>query len=119
MKSLKRLILAFVSISIALGYLSFTRPNINPKETTLEEVLIDAQKAGYQLITTEQLQQLYKDKFGAFLLVDTRQEWEYRAGHIKGAINFPMEPTWRARWRKAGKLKTLLGADKDRPIVFY
>jgi rhodanese-related sulfurtransferase len=52
-------------------------------------------------------------------LVDTRQEWEYRTGHIKGALNFPMEPTWWARWRKAGDLRALLGPEKERGIVFY
>jgi predicted sulfurtransferase len=120
MKSIGRLILTFVSIGIALGYLSFTRPNLNQKETTWEEVLIDAQKGGYKIITTEQLQELYKgNMLEKLLLVDTRQDWEYRTGHIKGAINFPMEPTWWARWQKAGELKTLLGPDKDRPIVFY
>jgi len=120
MKILTRLILALVSIGIAFGYLGFTRPNINLKEVTWEEVLIDAQKGGYKIITTEQLKELYKgNKFEKLLLVDTRQDWEYRAGHIKGAINFPVEPTWRAWWRKAGELKTLLGPDKDRPIVFY
>lgn len=112
--------LALISIGMALGYLIFTRPNMNPKETTWEEVLIDGQKGGYQIITTEQLQQLYlNNQLQKVLLVDTRQDWEYRAGHIKGAINFPIEPTWWERWRKAGALKTLLGPDKDRPIVFY
>lgn len=120
MVSVKRLILAFVSIGIAFGYLSYTRLNTNPKEITWEEVLIEAQKGGYQIITTEQLQELYEGSLSEkILLVDTRQDWEYRAGHIKGAINFPMEPTWWARWQKAGALKTLLGPDKDRPIVFY
>jgi rhodanese-related sulfurtransferase len=53
------------------------------------------------------------------MLIDTRQEWEYRAGHIAGALLFPMEPTWWARWRKAGALRELLGEDKDRLVVFY
>jgi rhodanese-related sulfurtransferase len=53
------------------------------------------------------------------LLVDTRQEWEYRSGHIRGATNFPIEPTWWSRWRKAGALEAVLGPDKDRLIVFY
>jgi rhodanese-related sulfurtransferase len=51
--------------------------------------------------------------------VDTRQEWEYRTGHIKGAVNFPMEPTWLSRWQKKGDLAALLGTDKGQPIVFY
>ena len=59
------------------------------------------------------------EKIRRLILVDTRQEWEYRTGHIKGAVNFPMEPTWWYRWRKQGELKRFLGPDKDRFLVFY
>jgi rhodanese-related sulfurtransferase len=38
------------------------------------------------------------------LLVDTRQEWEYRTGHIKSSVNFPMEQAWLSRWRNKGAL---------------
>jgi hypothetical protein len=51
--------------------------------------------------------------------VDTRQEWEFRTGHIQGARNFPMESTGWSRWRKAGALEAFLGPDRQRPIVFY
>jgi rhodanese-related sulfurtransferase len=51
--------------------------------------------------------------------LDTRQEWEYRTGHIKKAVNFPIEPTWLSRWRKKSALETFLGPDKNRLIVFY
>jgi rhodanese-related sulfurtransferase len=51
--------------------------------------------------------------------VDTRQEWEYRTGHIKGAVNFSMEPTRWSRWRSAAALKAFLGPDRERTIVFY
>jgi rhodanese-related sulfurtransferase len=53
------------------------------------------------------------------MLVDTRQEWEYRTGHIEGAINFPMEPTGWSRWRKADALLNVLGPNKNQLIVFY
>ena len=53
------------------------------------------------------------------LLVDTRQEWEHRAGHIAESVNFPLEPTWWAGWQKKGDLKTFLGPDKEKPIVFF
>jgi len=116
-RGLKGLILAVVSIGLAIGYLTLTHSNPTPKEITLEDVLVDARKGGYQVITTEQLWELHKEK--DILSVDTRQDWEYRRGHIKGAVNFPIEPTWWSRWRKAGALKTILGPDKDRLIVFY
>ena len=53
------------------------------------------------------------------LLVDTRQDWEYRTGHIPGSVNFSMEPTAWARWRSQGPMARFLGPDLDRPIVFY
>jgi 3-mercaptopyruvate sulfurtransferase SseA len=40
-------------------------------------------------------------------------------GHIKGAVNFPMEPTAWSRWWKKSELAAELGPDKDRFIVFY
>lgn len=120
MHIIKRSILVIASIGVALGYLSFTRPNGNPKETTWEQVVIDAQKGRYEVITTEQLEKLYQEKNSeTLLLIDTRQEWEYLTGHIKGALNFPIEPAWYSMWLKRGKLKAFLGPDKNRSIVFY
>ena len=71
------------------------------------------------MISTDKLWQRYKSNPASLFLVDTRQEWEYRSGHIQGAINFPIEPTWLSRWRKKGALETVLGPDKNRFIVFY
>ncbi len=116
-RGLKGLILAVASIGLAIGYLSLTHSNPSPQETTWEDVLMNARKGGYQVVTTEQLWKLHKEK--DILLVDTRQEWEYRSGHIKGAVNFPIEPTWWSRWRKAGALEAALGPDKEKAIVFY
>jgi 3-mercaptopyruvate sulfurtransferase SseA len=116
-RGLKGVILAIASVGLAIGYLSLTHSNPTPKEITWEDVLTDARKWGYQVITTEQLSKLHKEK--DILLVDTRQDWEYRRGHIKGAVNFPIEPTWWSRWRKSGALEAALGPDKERSIVFY
>jgi rhodanese-related sulfurtransferase len=52
-------------------------------------------------------------------MVDTRQDWEYRTGHMKGAVNFPIEPSAWGWWRSQGALDKFLGPDKDRLIVFY
>ena len=73
-----------------------------------DDVLAEAKAGGYRLITTEELAERYRQDSKELLLVDTRQEWEYRTGHIKGAVNFPMEPTWWSRWRKAAALKAFL-----------
>jgi rhodanese-related sulfurtransferase len=82
-------------------------------------VLLEGKNGGYQIITTEELSRRYQKDPGSLFLVDTRQEWEYRTGHLKGAENFPMEPTAWARWRKASELEKFLGPDKNRSLVFY
>ena len=90
-----------------------------PKDATWEDVVAEAEAGAYRLISTEDLQKRYQKNPDSMLLVDTRQEWEYRSGHIKGAVNFPMEPTWLSRWQKKSDLEQLLGADRNRFIVFY
>jgi predicted sulfurtransferase len=79
----------------------------------------EAKQGGYQLISIDELWVRYTAKPESLLLVDTRQEWEYRTGHIKNALNFPIEPTWLSRWRKKRALGTFLGPNKNLFIVFY
>src|SRR4030066_395036 len=85
-----------------------------PKEHTWNDVVAEARKGGYRLLTTDELWERYHKGSRDLLLVDSRQEWEYRTGHIDGAVNFPMEPTWWSRWRRTSDLGSLLGPDKDR-----
>ncbi len=115
-----------VSILFASGVVILTalfvwhahRPVV-AKTATWDDVIIEARDGGYQLITTEELAERYREDPESILLIDTRQEWEYRTGHIAGARNFPMEPTRWSRWRKADELETFLGPNKDGPFVFY
>lgn len=85
----------------------------------LAEVRKEAQRGGYRLITTDELRKIRERNPGGVLIVDTRQDWEYAAGHIEGAVNFPMEPTWLARLTKRGELEQFLGPDREKRIVFY
>lgn len=119
MIDIKKMLLALIAIIATVGALWFTNLSVTPKEATWEDVQVEAKQGGYHIINTEELWKRYSKKSDSLFLVDTRQEWEYRTGHIKGALNFPMEPTWLSRWRKKGDLKTLIGPDKDRFIVFY
>lgn len=119
MDNLRKTLMVLATIAIAAVALWFTNLSVTPKEATWEDVRSEAKQGGYHIINTEELWTRYSKNEAGLLLVDTRQEWEYRTGHIKGAVNFPMEPTWWARWRKAGDLKAFLGEDKDRTIVFY
>ena len=115
----RTLIMTLIAVVAALSALWFTTGAVTPKEATWDDVLAEAKNGGYRIITTQELGAAYSTNANEFFLVDTRQEWEYRTGHISGAINFPMEPTWWSRWRKADALKELLGPDKDRKVVFY
>jgi predicted sulfurtransferase len=90
-----------------------------PFAASMEEVRKEAERGGYQLITTEELRGMVSREPGGVLLVDTRQEWEYAAGHLAGAVNFPMEPTWLSRLTRRGELEQLLGPDKEKRVVFY
>ncbi|MBU4316979.1 MAG: rhodanese-like domain-containing protein [Proteobacteria bacterium] len=97
----------------------YARRPIAPKLVTWANVLSEARTGGYHIITTEGLAEQYSKDPSVMMIVDTRQEWEYRTGHIEGALNFPMESTRWARWRKADDLKGLLGSNLDRSVVFY
>jgi 3-mercaptopyruvate sulfurtransferase SseA len=111
--------LAFIAVLFTVSALFFTNRAVTPKVATWDEVLSQAEAGGYRIMGVEELATRYRTDPTQLLLVDTRQEWEYRAGHIKGAVNFPMEPTGWARWRKAGSLEAFLGSEKDRTVVFY
>jgi len=119
MNGVRKALLAFMAIAITVIALWVTNRSVAPKEATYEDVLNEAKQGGYHIINTEGLWKRYSKNPDSLFLVDARQEWEYRTGHIKGAVNFPMEPTWWSRWRKAGDLKAFLGSDKHRTIVFY
>ncbi len=119
MQGKKSFILALLVVVVTAGALWLTSRAVTPREATWDDVLAEAKAGGYRIMTTEDLSNLYGKEPAGLLMVDTRQEWEYRTGHIKGSLNFPMEPTWWSRWRKASALEAFLGPDKDRTIIFY
>lgn len=121
MRNKKTTFIAFVAVLLTIGALWYTNRAVMPKQATWDDVLAEGINGSYQIIKTEDLANLYQKQkdTGSILLIDTRQEWEYRTGHLKGAVNFPMEPTSWARWRKASALETFLGPDKNRTLVFY
>jgi 3-mercaptopyruvate sulfurtransferase SseA len=118
MSAHKSTVLAIVLVLLTAGALWYTSRAVTPKEVSWEEVLAEGKNGGYRLITTEELAELYQRDAGSLLLIDTRQEWEFRTGHIAGAVNFPMEPTAWARWSKAKELEEFLGPDRGRTLVF-
>ena len=118
-KASQKALLAVVAVALTVGYLWQTHRVVAPRQATWDDIQAAAAAGGYRIVSTEELAGWHSKDLSSLLLVDTRQEWEYRSGHIEGAFNFPMEPTWWARWRKAGALAALLGPDKDQTVVFY
>lgn len=119
MENKKTILLALTAVILTACALWLTSRAVTPKTVTWDDALAEAEQGGYRIITTADLAARFEKNPAEMLLVDTRQEWEFRTGHIKGAVNFPMEPTGWSRWRKASALETLLGTDKDRSLVFY
>ncbi len=119
MKNKRLVFFTSVAALLTVAILSLTSRAVTPKEADMESVLAAAKAGGYRIIHAEELWERYRKESEDTLLVDTRQDWEYRTGHIRGALNFSMEPTWWARWRKQGALGRFLGPDKNRFVVFY
>lgn len=92
---------------------------VHSAEPAWEDAQAEAERGGYRLMTTDELQERYREGDEDLLLIDTRQGWEYRTGHIAGAVHFSMEPTWRARWKSRRPLRKLLGHDREKLLVFY
>lgn len=111
--------MAMAAVILTLVSVWFLYKPVMPQQATWEDVMNEARTGGYKIITTRELANRYSEDGSDLLLIDTRQAWEYRSAHIKGAVNFPMEPTWWARWRKANELEKILGPHKQRDIVFY
>ncbi len=119
MKSIRFLLIPIMAVSVALLVLWYIHLPVPIVVSNMAQVELEAKNGGYRLIDVEALSKLYQADREKILLVDTRQEWEHRAGHIAGSVNFPMEPTWWDRWQRKGDLKTALGPQKDKTIVFY
>jgi hypothetical protein len=114
---LKFILLIFLFLLV--GQPALTAAAVQPPEQSYDAVIAEAKKGEYRLIEIDGLRQVYEQAGDDIILVDTRQDWEYHAGYIKGAVNFPMEPTWLARLTQQGALEQFLGPDKTKTLVFY
>jgi len=85
------------------------------------QIVNEARKGGYQLITPEELKKEYLTDPAVFLLVDTRQEWSYQMQHIQGASHIDFAPTWWNQYSPMtrSEIKKLLGPDKNKKVIFY
>ncbi len=118
-RSIRLVLIPIISLTVTLLALwHFHRP-AKIVTTNMAQVEQEAITGEYRLMDVEVLSKLYQSNREKILLVDTRQEWEHRAGHIAGSVNFPIEPSWWARWQKKDELKAFLGPDEGKSIVFY
>src|SRR3990170_240875 len=102
MKGKRAILLPLIAVIVTAGSMWVTNRVSVSKEVTWEDVIVEAKRGGYQIITTDELWERHQRGSETVLLVDTRQEWEYQTGHIKGALNFPVEPTWWSTLLKRG-----------------
>jgi 3-mercaptopyruvate sulfurtransferase SseA len=119
MKTVYLVLFTLMSVCLlGVAWWFFRRPAY-PREVEWKDVQAEAAKGGYRLISTEEMANRYRRDPQSLLLVDTRPEGEYRAGQIRGAVNFPLTPTWGGRRRSRKLLAALLGPDRGRFVIFY
>jgi len=119
-RSIRLFLIPSIAVSITIVALWYSHLPSPVVVSNMAQVQQEAESGGYRLMDVETLWKLYEsNREKILLLVDTRQEWEHRAGHIAESVNFPIEPTWWARWHNKEDLKLFLGPDKKKSIVFY
>jgi predicted sulfurtransferase len=118
-RQIQQVIIPIIAVAASALVLWYSNQPAPAATSDLVQVEKEAKDGGYRIINIDKLSRLYQSSREKILLVDTRQEWENRAGHIAGSIHFPIETTWWARWRSKGKMKAFLGPEKEKTIVFY
>ncbi|MCL6270073.1 rhodanese-like domain-containing protein [Sansalvadorimonas sp. 2012CJ34-2] len=108
-----------------------TESTLSPSERDINQLIVKthqlADQGGYRLITTSGVEGLINSKRNC-LIVDTLPLPRYEAHHIEGAVSFwfPRSPAPVNEWdtelmegKTIKDFKGMLGADKERPVVFY
>ena len=120
MRVIRSFILPLVAVAAAVLILWVDQNPSDPVPASgMAQVVQEAESGGYRLVDIDTLWDWYQNRPEQILLVDTRQQWEYRTGTIEDSLHFPMEPTRWAHWTRKGELAELLGEDKSKTIVFY
>ena len=108
----RKAVFTIVAMAVTVGWLWYNYRPVTPKKATWEDVVAEAKRGGYRLIGTEELWENYRKDPQSLLLVDTRREWEYRTGHVKRALNFPMPAVSEFMSQKLASI-TLHGIERD------
>lgn len=118
------LLSCFVSNGFAFGTNKFEKELENEKAAV--KLVREVMRGDYNVITTEELQQVLKTEKD-FIVVDTMPyDASYKKGHIPGASQFlfpiPEMMEWDAKETgnaTAEDFAKLLGPEKDRKIIIY
>lgn len=118
---MKRMAHISFMLFLIMGYAAQAQPAIQNSSDAWENIVAEAIKGGYHLITPEELKEKYVTDPTSFSLVDVRQEWSYQMQHIRGALHIDFAPTWWNQYSPMmrSEMKKLLGPDKDKTFVFY
>ena len=124
---LKSIIISYLILGLAA---TATAKNKFEKEVQKEagavKLVREVKRGGYLTVTTAELKQ-WIDNGKQMIVVDTMPyEDSYKKGHVPGAKHFlfpiPEMAAWDAKatdGKSPDDFKTLLGSDKDKPIVIY
>ena len=104
-----------------LSYVAQAQAESQNADRVRSQIVNEARKGGYQLISPEELKRVYLTDAAAILLVDTRQEWSYQMQHIQGASHIDFDPIWWNQYSPLmrSEMKKLLGPDKNKKVIFY
>jgi phage shock protein E len=80
-----------------------------------------AESGGYKLMTMAELLVLVERRGGGGVLLDVRPDYEYRDGHLPGAVNLEFHLGHKSGLEpeQADALQAILGSDKSRLVVTY
>lgn len=85
-----------------------------------EHASSQAQREGYEVITSQELHDLYTEGRD-FVILDNRFEYELSDGQLPAAVNLPFDLSELQDLpaEKRAQLEEVLGPDKDRIVVAY
>ncbi len=126
---LKLMIMSMVVFGLAGSAMAFLDNKFEQeveKEAGAVKLVREVQRGGYDVVTTEELKQ-WIDSGKDMVIVDTMPyEASYKKNHVPGAVQFLFPIPEMEQWdtnETGGKSKedfiTLLGSDKNKPIVIY
>jgi hypothetical protein len=118
---MKRITYIIFMFFFFLSFVAQVQAESQNADRARNQIVNEAKKGGYQLITPEELKKEYLTDPAAVLLVDTRQEWSYQMQHIQGASHIDFAPTWWNQYSPMtrSEIKKLLGPDKNKKVIFY